>query len=566
MQEDKKKKIKAMLYKLLVFLVILGISIATYKVNLSQMLHDFVMRFYYAGMGQKTEASVLPENYSTECCLRNEVYGLMNETDVKITHEQIQSLCDDISELDNISEGTYVKEWILGYKEIREASNLQVLSYEQIKEKNYNFSETLCEKEAQRSLNLNEQFKESGITPENAWCFYEIENIDNVSNSSCVKINMYEWTFVEYTMNGCSDIMGYGVNHVLFAADNNITDIYLDDFCSGKESDTVSSARITQYDVDAAINYSDKYAVSYNPSYSNYNSIGGDCANYVSQCLFAGGIPMTDGWYWKSYDERSASWSYCPAQVEYFTKTGAALIENPSDAQVVKGNPVYYYSATSGRYSHAAICVGKNSADVPVVNAHNYDRYHVPWELGSKWTMRSTILITKIPDDTIKPVISDVSVSDITNQGFYITMKVRDNVGVSKVLIPVWTAENGQDDIIWHTATVKNGTAGCYVNASSHGYEGGTYLINIYAYDAAGNVAWSDCTPVNIDRSVPAGTKKGDATLDGKVDLRDSGYILRISLGISKISDISAADYNNDGVVNLNDAKLVLRIALGIAV
>ena len=46
-----------------------------------------------------------------------------------------------------------------------------------------------------------------------------------------------------------------------------------------------------------AVDYADKYWSNYNDFYPNYNSIGGDCANFVSQCLQAGGLPMNGSWY-----------------------------------------------------------------------------------------------------------------------------------------------------------------------------------------------------------------------------------------------------------------------------
>ena len=44
------------------------------------------------------------------------------------------------------------------------------------------------------------------------------------------------------------------------------------------------------YDRDKVYLYAKKYAFNYNPNYADYNSLGGDCANFVSQCLIAGGI------------------------------------------------------------------------------------------------------------------------------------------------------------------------------------------------------------------------------------------------------------------------------------
>ena len=43
------------------------------------------------------------------------------------------------------------------------------------------------------------------------------------------------------------------------------------------------------YDAAAAVSYAKKWYNSYNSQYLNYNDQGGDCANFVSQCLIAGG-------------------------------------------------------------------------------------------------------------------------------------------------------------------------------------------------------------------------------------------------------------------------------------
>ena len=44
------------------------------------------------------------------------------------------------------------------------------------------------------------------------------------------------------------------------------------------------------YDRDKACQYAQRYAYNYNPNYKDYNAVGGDCANFVSQCLIAGGL------------------------------------------------------------------------------------------------------------------------------------------------------------------------------------------------------------------------------------------------------------------------------------
>ena len=53
------------------------------------------------------------------------------------------------------------------------------------------------------------------------------------------------------------------------------------------------------YNPSAAVNYARQYCKNYNPNYANYASVGGDCANFVSQCMIAGGM---------SFKSCSVSW------------------------------------------------------------------------------------------------------------------------------------------------------------------------------------------------------------------------------------------------------------------
>lgn len=43
-----------------------------------------------------------------------------------------------------------------------------------------------------------------------------------------------------------------------------------------------------EYNRENAIQYTKKWAYSRNPKYYDFDSIGGDCTNFVSQCIFAG--------------------------------------------------------------------------------------------------------------------------------------------------------------------------------------------------------------------------------------------------------------------------------------
>ncbi len=94
--------------------------------------------------------------------------------------------------------------------------------------------------------------------------------------------------------------------------------------------------------------------------------------------------------------------------------------------------------------------------------------------------------------DPEPPIISNVTVTDITSRGYRVTANVSDNVGVVRVAFPTWTKKTGtdgnaQDDIIWHEGSITDGVAAYYVNTTEHNHESGSYVTHIYAFDAEDN-------------------------------------------------------------------------------
>lgn len=68
-----------------------------------------------------------------------------------------------------------------------------------------------------------------------------------------------------------------------------------------------------EYNRAAALVYARRWAYGRNPEYLSFNGIGGDCTNFVSQCLYAGTGVMNYtpvfGWYYITADNRTASWT-----------------------------------------------------------------------------------------------------------------------------------------------------------------------------------------------------------------------------------------------------------------
>ncbi len=73
-----------------------------------------------------------------------------------------------------------------------------------------------------------------------------------------------------------------------------------------------------EYDRMKVVRYSKEWAYNRNSKYYNYDTLGGDCTNFASQCVFAGSKIMNydknNGWYYINANNKSPSWT----GVEFF--------------------------------------------------------------------------------------------------------------------------------------------------------------------------------------------------------------------------------------------------------
>lgn len=74
-----------------------------------------------------------------------------------------------------------------------------------------------------------------------------------------------------------------------------------------QNSDKVSAQR---YNRSGAAEYARKYALSYNPRYPDFNGEGGDCTNFVSQCLANNNIPSSTPGEWFVRKDKYGNWDY----------------------------------------------------------------------------------------------------------------------------------------------------------------------------------------------------------------------------------------------------------------
>ena len=101
--------------------------------------------------------------------------------------------------------------------------------------------------------------------------------------------------------------------------------------------------------------------------------------------------------------------------------------------------------------------------------------------------------------DAMPPVISDIKIENVSDDGYDIVCNVadEDDAGLGRVLFPTWTSKDDQDDLdpAWaenplYLGTIEGSTVRYRVNTSDHNGEKGYYFTHIYASDASGNSDW----------------------------------------------------------------------------
>ncbi len=174
----------------------------------------------------------------------------------------------------------------------------------------------------------------------------------------------------------------------------------LSDYNSSPDSFKTTKNAKHKYDRDKAVAYSYKWVdsekVIRNPAYSDYAVYGGNCQNYVSQALFASGIPMdwNGDQQWKWFDDegdlsesptgRSGSWSGTEYFYEYCNKnTGKGLVAE-TDGNIFSAQPGDVIQYVVDGWAHHSVIVTKviyddngNVVDL-LINSNTTDRVDYP--------------------------------------------------------------------------------------------------------------------------------------------------------------------------------------------
>ena len=141
---------------------------------------------------------------------------------------------------------------------------------------------------------------------------------------------------------------------------------------------------VKPYNRERAVNYAETWALRRNPLFLNFAGRGGDCTNFMSQCLLAGSCTMDFtpdfGWYYVSTVDRAPAWTSVAFFYDFITEQPAFANENAGigpfgrevRAREIEIGDFIQLADEEGDYYHTLIITGFEPNDI-LVCAHTDD-------------------------------------------------------------------------------------------------------------------------------------------------------------------------------------------------
>lgn len=133
------------------------------------------------------------------------------------------------------------------------------------------------------------------------------------------------------------------------------------------------------YNRQKVYEYAKKWAYGRNPKYYNFDPVGGDCTNFVSQCILAGCGQMNynkeNGWYYINGNNKSPSWTGVQFLYNFLIfNNGAGPKGKEANIDELEVGDVVQLDFNNTTFTHSLIVVqnGSNIYDT-LIAAHSYD-------------------------------------------------------------------------------------------------------------------------------------------------------------------------------------------------
>ena len=202
---------------------------------------------------------------------------------------------------------------------------------------------------------------------------------------------------------------------------------------------------------------------------------------------------------------------------------GVETVSVPIWSEINGQDDIIWY--TANRQNNGTYTVNvKASAHKNSTGLYNVHLYYVQkdGQMTGVGGTTTQVFIGKTPEQ-LKPKASFAIENNNAKAGTFdaVITNISAPLGVKEVLVPSWSLENGQDDLIWHKATKQNdGSYRVTIKASEHKGNKGNYRADAYIVDNANNRHYIAEKVVSVDYARPSGvlTIENNNTAAGTFD------------------------------------------------
>ena len=187
---------------------------------------------------------------------------------------------------------------------------------------------------------------------------------------------------------------------------------------------------------------------------------------------------------------------------------GVETVSVPIWSEINGQDDIIWY--TANRQNNGTYTVNvKASAHKNSTGLYNVHLYYIQkdGQLTGVGGTTTQVFIGKTPEQ-LKPKASFAIENNNAKAGTFdaVITNISAPLGVKEVLVPSWSLENGQDDLIWHKATKQNdGSYRVTIKASEHKGNKGNYRADAYIVDNANNRHYIAEKVVSVDYARPSG-------------------------------------------------------------
>lgn len=202
---------------------------------------------------------------------------------------------------------------------------------------------------------------------------------------------------------------------------------------------------------------------------------------------------------------------------------GVETVSVPIWSEINGQDDIIWY--TANRQNNGTYTVNvKASAHKNSTGLYNIHLYYIQkdGQMTGVGGTTTQVFIGKTPEQ-LKPKASFAIENNNAKAGTFdaVITNISAPLGVKEVLVPSWSLENGQDDLIWHKATKQaDGSYRVTIKASEHKGNKGNYRADAYIVDNSNNRHYIAEKVVSVDYARPSGvlTIENNNTAAGTFD------------------------------------------------